>query len=202
VRFKERGLLGVLAAAIAQRTLPAVIVFQAMQHWDWTAVAVCVLSTLVGLRYIIVHQIADERLDVKGGVRTLATIRGVSFMRWMMEWVLFPLELVTLAAALVLMSTSLPAVGVLGLLYAAWVFAQLILGSGNPKKLSSTTYETLRDFYCGYWPLLLAVLLASRDAAFFAVLAFTVIWQFRIIRWEVRDLRRSVRQIRSRFAGA
>jgi len=38
-RFKERGLLGVLTAAIAQRTLPVIIAIQAMNAWDWTSQA-------------------------------------------------------------------------------------------------------------------------------------------------------------------
>ena len=45
LRLKERGAAGLIAAVAAQRTLPCFVVFYAMNFWDWTAVALCVLSS-------------------------------------------------------------------------------------------------------------------------------------------------------------
>jgi 4-hydroxybenzoate polyprenyltransferase len=74
-RLKERGVLGWAAATAAQRTLPLAIIFQAFAAWDGVAVLMTVLNTLIGIRYIAVHQLRDRRNDRRSGVQTIATQR-------------------------------------------------------------------------------------------------------------------------------
>ena len=69
LRLKERGAAGLIAATAAQRTLPCLVVFYAMNFWDWTAVALCALNTLIGVRHIVVHQILDARDDARAGTK-------------------------------------------------------------------------------------------------------------------------------------
>jgi 4-hydroxybenzoate polyprenyltransferase len=73
VRLKERFVLGWGASALAQRTLPLVIIFEALKGWDVVAVGLIVLSTLIGLRSIVVHQLRDRDNDRRSGVLTVAT---------------------------------------------------------------------------------------------------------------------------------
>ena len=76
IRLKERGIAGIICAALAQRTIPIMFTFVAMTFWDWTATWFCALGALVGLRYIVVHQILDEQVDLKTGVQTSGTTIG------------------------------------------------------------------------------------------------------------------------------
>ena len=151
VRLKERGIFGLIAAAIAQRTLPVVIVFNAMGGWSWTAVVLCVLSTLTGMRYIIVHQIKDENADLLANVQTVATTRGTAFLRWLLRQFIFPLELITLLLVLLLMAMELPAVGMAAVIYVFWTALQMLaLDWKKEKRFSIEFYTIFADFYYIY----------------------------------------------------
>ena len=189
VRLKERGIFGLIAAAIAQRTLPVVIVFNAMGGWSWTAVVLCVLSTLTGMRYIIVHQIKDENADLLAHVQTVATTRGTAFLRWLLRQFIFPLELITLLLVLLLMAMELPAVGMAAVIYVFWTALQMLaLDWKKEKRFSIEFYTIFADFYYIYWPLLLSALLIERNNSYWTVFIFTVVWLFRRLRREVGQL--------------
>jgi hypothetical protein len=181
-RLKERGTLGLLAAAVAQRTLPAVIVFQAMGVWDRTAVALCVLSTLIGLRYILVHQILDLRDDARTGLRTFGTDRGADFLCRLISRVVFPLELASLGVAVVTMAETVPSLWALAALYAVWLEVLRRRLKRFALTPSPVSYDLLADLYFIYWPLLLAGVLCVREPVLLPVLALTIVWLFRAIR--------------------
>ena len=186
VRLKERGISGLIAAAVAQRTLPVVIVFHALAAWDWTALVLCVLSTLIGMRYIIVHQIKDESADLLARVQTVATTRGTAFLQRLLRQIVFPLELVTLVIALVLMSMALQPVGAAAVIYIFWTALQLLILDRNKEtRFSVESYTILADFYNFYWPLLLSVLLIERNNLFWIVFVFTLVWLFRRLHREI-----------------
>ena len=189
VRLKERGVFGLVAAAVAQRTLPVVIIFHALEVWELSAPVLCLLSTLIGIRYIIVHQIKDEEADMNAGVQTVATTRGTAFLRMLLKNFIFPLELVSLVLAVIIMAMDLPAVGVAAVLYAFWTTIQLlVLDRGNETRFSVESYTILADFYCFYWPLLLSALLIERNKIFWIVFIFTLAWLFRRLRREIIQL--------------
>ncbi len=175
-RLKERGALRLVAAAAAQRTLPAVIIFDAMHAWDLTAVALCVLSTLIGLRNILEHQVVDAQNDARAGIHTFGTGWGVDFIRRLIKRTVYPLELATLGVAVLTMGTSVPQVWALAGLYAIW----LEVCRRHLKQLGSSmpplSYEFPFGFYFVCWPLVLATMLSVREPVFLAVLALNILW--------------------------
>jgi 4-hydroxybenzoate polyprenyltransferase len=201
VRFKERILLGPLTAALAQRTLPAIAVFQAMGGWNWTAIAVCVLSTLIGCRYIVIHQIRDCEADTRAGIRTAATVLGADGLRRLTERLVFPLEAASLCITVALMSMELPPVGLMAAAYVLWLFLRKGWEPEAKRRLSPLSYQLLADFYFVYWPLLLAALLAGRNILFLTVLLFNLIWQSRMLRTEARHAGSTLTAMRRQFAG-
>lgn len=70
-RFKEKGVMGLIVSSSAQRCMPLLLVFVLQNTgFDIWLVFWIVLSFLVGLRYILVHQYIDIENDRKSGVRT------------------------------------------------------------------------------------------------------------------------------------
>ena len=51
------------------RTLPLAVGFQAFDRWDWATGLMCLLGTLIGIRYIVVHQLIDRPSDLQSGAR-------------------------------------------------------------------------------------------------------------------------------------
>jgi 4-hydroxybenzoate polyprenyltransferase len=200
VRLKERGIFGLVAAAVTQRTLPVVIVFHALEAWDWTVLVLCVLSTLIGMRYIIVHQIKDESADLLARVQTVATTRGTIFLQKFLNQTVFPLELVTLVIAILLMTIDLPSVGVVAVLYLFWTALQLVvLDRKKETRFSIESYTILADFYCFYWPLLLSALLIERNKVFWIVFIFTLVWLFKRLRREIVQVWQVISVLRKSF---
>jgi 4-hydroxybenzoate polyprenyltransferase len=77
IRFKERGLLGVVVGAIAQKPALFLVLVAMLGAWDWLSAILAAwlfLGSLVGL---LGHQILDARNDHSAGVRTFVTGAGV-----------------------------------------------------------------------------------------------------------------------------
>ncbi len=190
VRLKERGMLGLVASAVAQRTLPATLVFTAMQYWDWAAIGLCALGTIIGIRYIVVHQILDEAADRRSGVRTTATAHGGSGVRRILKWFLFPLEVGVAALTVALISMQHWVLVPVSLTYLLWLLVQYaVLRPGDERsRFSIASYYVLEDYYNFYLPVTLAVFLAVDDAAFWSVVGFTLTWRTRLIGRELRNV--------------
>lgn len=76
IRFKERGIWGLIECAFAQRCLPLLIilylvkldVLQLLLLSGWFVISFC-----DGLRYILIHQIVDIKNDLNSGVKTFVS---------------------------------------------------------------------------------------------------------------------------------
>ncbi|WP_374443119.1 cytochrome P450 [Stella sp.] len=158
-RLKERGYWGWLAATLAQRTLPFAAIFQALGAWDWVAVLLVLHGSLLGLRFIAIHQILDRRNDRRAGVRTVATVEGADRLRDLVRRAVFPAELATAAAAVMLMAVASPAV----VLAPLAVLPLLALSRRRGHRLDPLSYATLYEFYCVAWPIALALALAVQN---------------------------------------
>lgn len=137
LRLKERGALGLLAAAAAQWALP-VMALSAGEPRGWLRPAAWLLGLhglALGLRWIAVHQLQDAARDRVAGVRTYA-LGGRPI--WPVILGAFGAELGLLAAALVFTRPqSMPAMLALG----SWIVAA---------ELPRLRRAGLRGRLCGY----------------------------------------------------
>lgn len=169
VRLKERGSLGLIAATIAQRTLPIAIALQAFRRWDWAALGLCVLATLIGLRFIIVHQLRDRQNDLRSHVRTAATGGDPQRLEALLRS-LFAFEIIFLVATVTAMASQEPLLWIGVLAYAVGLALSMARGSS----LSPAQYFVFSGFYSVVWPLALALLLSLRNPVFAAALLVIV----------------------------
>ncbi len=192
LRFKERGLWGLLVSAAAQRSLPVLLFFSAYTTPGWVVVALCILYLFIGLRWMFIHQIIDVENDLRTGVHTLATIKGTRWMRLLLAYLIFPCEVAFLLITIFLLAQALPWLIPLSLLYCLWLIVIVWRRSRTGLLLTLFSYQwaPLEDFYFIYLPLLLALHLATLDPLFFLLPILTIIWQQRYIRRELADFRR------------
>ena len=99
-RFKERGALGLIVAAAAQRTLPALLFFDAYDHWRLDTSLLSLLFFFIGLRWIIGHQLWDLENDLRSGAQTYATLTGKNHLEGLMANFVFPIETGLLIASI------------------------------------------------------------------------------------------------------
>jgi 4-hydroxybenzoate polyprenyltransferase len=196
-RLKGRGLLGVIASPLAQHAIPAAIVFTATRTWDAASISLCGLSTLIGLRFILVHQLADKANDAAAKIRSVATIHGGAAVWRVLTRIVFPIELAMLALAAVFLAPSYPAVPVAVIVYVCidWLLARL---EGRSRPFMAESYGVLSGLYFFWLPVILAAYVCAHDVALWPMAAFTLAWTGHRL-WPQLDklvrIKRSVRRL-------
>lgn len=82
IRFKEKGIWGLIECSFAQRCMPLIIISAILSLDKIQILLLCgwvVISFLDGLRYIIIHQVIDMENDIKSGVVTYAIQKKRNF---------------------------------------------------------------------------------------------------------------------------
>jgi len=70
LRFKERGILGIMINALIEKALPVLLVVFFLQHFYLDALFLLVLVSVWEIELILIHQYADYEEDLKAQVKT------------------------------------------------------------------------------------------------------------------------------------
>jgi len=182
VRFKEKGNFGLITAALTQRALPVLLCFAFFDHFSVDTLLFTLLSFIIGLRSIIVHQIKDYSNDLATGVKTQVVKWGLAKSRKYLLSYGIPLEIVLLGGLLVFISLNITA---LVLFIAFYAIASLYLER-------KYTYERLftevilkesffSNFYYLFLPLSLAFLLGLSYPPYFILPIFHLAWNRKLL---------------------
>jgi hypothetical protein len=179
VRLKERGAAGLLAAAVAQRTLPALVIGAVWGCLDAGSLGWALLGMLVGVRYILIHQAQDRSVDLESGVQTFATQHPGHITTLLRA--AFAGEIVTIAAVCALLAASDPATLILPaayLVHTAFYYRLYLKVVGRPT-LTSFAHVPLADLYGLFLPIGLLFMLAVRDVHWLVVVPLEIAWGWR-----------------------
>jgi 4-hydroxybenzoate polyprenyltransferase len=192
IRLKERRLAGVFAGAIAQRSIPAALLLLLFDPGRFFGSILLLWSTLVGMRWLLVHQILDERSDRVAGVTTFVTAEGAGRSRKLLDRVVFPAELSSFVALIVV---SLRVAPWLALAFLPAAFTWPLMKARRRSEGISFATLGLADVYETWWPLALAVTLSARDPRFalFAVAHVLMFWK--IFKWRLSLFAAACRRI-------
>ncbi len=168
IRLKERGVWGLLTAAVAQWSLP-ILAVSAAQPGGWLRPLAWLLSALglaIGLRWMAVHQLQDAAADRRADVRTYAS-SGADV--WVVLASAFAGEIVALVAILLLgWPMSIPAVIALAF-WALWRTTLRRPPGSFRTKLQGYEEAPLAEYYFLMLPLALALSRASSSYGFLAI---------------------------------
>lgn len=114
LRFKEKGLWGLLECSFAQRCMPLFVLPFVCRITLWPYLLWLLVSFLNGLRYILIHQHKDRENDLLSGVRTYVT-SGAKHVRGTIACC-FALEAILSTALLLPLWSAFPATLVIGIL--------------------------------------------------------------------------------------
>lgn len=163
-RFKEKGVLGLIVSSSAQRCFPLILVFTIQEvPQPWIIILWIVLSFIVGLRYILVHQYIDMENDIKSGVQTFA-LKKEKAVKIMIP-IVFSLEIILIT--ILYIPLCIQQTWIIGFLVfyivlstIRWIGSQSVFGQ---KALYSFKQIPLEDFYNQYTPLILIIILMQND---------------------------------------
>lgn len=162
LRFKERGVLGLLVSSFAQRCMPLLVIALMLPegHRDWLGFFLT-LSFISGLRYIFIHQMIDLENDCVAGVQTFA--RTHPFVVRVGIYVTFALELVGLAVIATLLHQPIIWVGLLFGLISEWIQSRALVECLHKPVFTSFVNVPLEGLENIVLPISLVVSLAMND---------------------------------------
>ncbi len=186
MRFKERGVLGLLVSSTAQRCFPLLLLmvlegWVSPDFWLWM-----LLSFFVGLRYILVHQLLDLENDRKAGVETFSMEHEAAVRRMILA--VFIAEIVLVCLLLVPLAVKYPFSMILP---AAYLLVSLVRWRGclvvyGAPGMYSFAQAPMEDFYNQYLILLLDLLLMTVDPR----------WGFLLVIWALLLLKPAIRRLK------
>lgn len=77
IRFKNRGLSGIVVNGLIEKMLPVLAVFAFFTHFGMDTLIFLATSFFVGIVDIITHQIYDHEDDLRNGIRTFVVNVGI-----------------------------------------------------------------------------------------------------------------------------
>ena len=191
IRLKERGLLGLLSAGLAQRTMPAALVFAVASRTPLIPALVYVtLISVVGLRWMVAHQLVDHANDVTTATRTFVVHMGYAgALRWLPRMV--AAELVLGSGLVLLVALQRPAILAVPVIY---VLASAVLTKSTGESFwqmladPGKAYLVLADWYFIYWPLGLTLVGMGVLPGALLWAAGWLVWQWGYVRQHLRNL--------------
>jgi len=96
LRFKEKGVAGLIECSFAQRCMPLFLIFvieNLAGYKFYLLIGWIILSFVDGLRYILIHQTIDLENDIKSGVKTFVSDKNFNGHKLLFLLLLFDMVL-------------------------------------------------------------------------------------------------------------
>lgn len=157
LRLKERGIFGLITASLAQRYFPVMLINSTIGSWSTSLNLIAILSLLIGLRYISVHQIEDYGNDLKSDTLTYTVTKGINNIKFISRFFLYPLE-VTL---LIVVISFLGHATLFCISFLIIYIVTLLINNKLDKLLDGASYFPFAPFYNFYMPVSLCIAISS-----------------------------------------
>jgi 4-hydroxybenzoate polyprenyltransferase/SAM-dependent methyltransferase len=213
-RLKERGLLGVACDALGSHVTPTLFILSLFMpaapisnEIMLTVIVTTLWSTVLGLKGILHHQIADRDSDIQSGVVTFATKESVTTLQRFVVRFNLLVELPTSALFVLLVSPWCPLSIFAFLLYTGSEFTKYRLGfqfalTSNPATIRASLPFTNEMFYVLWMPMAAAVQLGMCGPGFVWIPLLHAFVFRQPIRQQMRDWYAILQQLRTRFGAA
>ena len=186
-RLKEKGIWGIICASLAQRVFPILTVFAIFEHFRLDTLIFSIISFLIGVRWILIHQLHDRNKDMQGNVKTFAVSEGLE-STYNLLLLSFVMEIIS-AVVLVVFITYHIGLGMLPLLIVYFIYELYVFPFfkklGFKRMLSSYDYAPLADFYFFWLPLWISILLGWLNPLFFVISVLEILWKVRYIKFNL-----------------
>lgn len=175
-RFKEKGSVGLVVASTAQRCLPLLVARELIQMSNFLFVMWMLLSFILGIRYILIHQILDYENDKKANVVTFTTENLEKAKLGI--YISFGIEIICLIIVLIpILSKSVVAFPLL-IIYSIILAmtCMTIIKFMNQNCLMTFSFVPLEDLYNIYLPIYYTIYIAMKDSRFIPMILITLIY--------------------------
>jgi len=196
-RLKEKDVWGIICASLGQRVFPLLIIYSFFEHFKLDTILFIGLSFLIGLRWILIHQLLDRDRDLKTNVRTFVACTSKEKAHGLILF-LFALESMSAVAFLGTITYNVPIT--LPLMVAYLVYELYLYPFwkklGLKRMLCSYDFAPLADFYFFWLPLCMSIMLACLISPLFLVVtALEILWKTRYLKFDIGLVRKRRKHI-------
>ena len=180
LRFKNRSILGPIVAAFSQWVFPFLAISLSSQLDHSAILPVCILSLalfIVGIRWILIHQIRDFSADKFSHVMTLVTRVGRPKIEFFVSNFVFPFELFIWSLCYISLSVGKRQIILIFIMFTICVvlsFRQY----RNKIAIDNIWKRPMAAFYFVYYPLSSALLIIEQSRSTIIILAIIIIFAF------------------------
>lgn len=182
LRFKERGIWGLIVSSGAQRCLPLLAMVNVLEiPIDKYYIAWMLLSFFVGMRYILVHQNIDMDNDIKAGVNTFAAANKRKVTLLINVFFLFEIAMCVYLISAVIIKYNMVVIFCVAYVFlfaVRWKGSKAVFGHGG---LYSFDQMPLEDYYNNFLPIICMVILVLQDISWVPILLIWIIVMFHSI---------------------
>jgi 1,4-dihydroxy-2-naphthoate octaprenyltransferase len=190
-RLKEKGVCGLICASLAQWVFPALIVFGIFEYFWLDTLILAILSFLIGLRWILIHQLIDRDKDIQAKVKTFAINMTPTKIYSLMQF-LFVIELISMMGLVGVMvyTMSFKIFPPIVIYFIFWIYLSSFWKKlGFRRVLISYDYAPLADFYFFWSPLWFSILLGCLNPQFFIITVIEILWKGNYIKLDLDLIR-------------
>ena len=165
LRFKERGIWGLIECSFAQRCMPLFLIICIEPIKDFSVfylIGWIIISFIDGLRYILIHQVLDMDNDIKSGVNTFVTQKRNNFKNVIVAF--FILEIFIIMAVMIPMWIDMPILlACICVVYALFEFCIYMVLNVYAKKNWFVTFDSvpLETFFNVLFPITIGIFMAK-----------------------------------------
>lgn len=163
IRLKERGWLGIVSGSLIQRSLPLLLVFIILKNLTPTASLLVVLTFILGLKLMLIHQTEDYSADLRSKMKTVITNIGIERGKKIIQYLFF-LEILVLSAFLLLIHRTML---IHLIVFAYLAFWSLLLAAKPDIKHLIDNFSMndffMSDFYYVWLPLYIGIVILLKN---------------------------------------
>lgn len=184
-RLKERGAWGIIFASLAQRVLPIILIFSIFNHFQLDTLFFLILCFLIGIRWILIHQLHDRHGDLKAKIKTFTVHKGAEKSYYALIF-FFIMELFSIGVFIGILTLSITSIIPLVIGYSLFQLYLYPLWNnlGLKRILTSYDFAPLNDFYSFWFPVWMSLLLAIKNPLFLIITVIEVYWKLKFIKFD------------------
>ena len=193
LRFKERGLIGLIECSVAQRCLPLIPLAMLFSVNRIYFIVFIALSFINGLRYILIHQAVDCKNDIKTSVKTFVSQGNNRYRMYIIT--AFLIECILFLGIFVRLGIDYPCVFLALILYCLF---ELIIATVVTKYMKTDLFCTflavpLEALYNVFFPVIMAVILTICKKEYWGILVFLIVLTIRCFKGKAAFVRVYIR---------
>ncbi|RZN40558.1 MAG: hypothetical protein EFT35_02805 [Methanophagales archaeon ANME-1-THS] len=196
LRFKSRGIVGIIINGLTEKTLPVLAVFAVFDHFEIDTFLFVITSFSIHISEILTHQILDYESDLKTGINSYVRRIGIERSLTIFRTVVSPVSGILIIMLCILISLKVPSAAILLVItLLTYIVLFLMIANGRIKREEKIVPLYLSCLYIllnNVFPPFLALILSLRSPLNTAFLLVALGSQYYVAKHRYHSIKQKV----------